>query len=181
MVDHDRTRHREVENILIKHPDHRESEDPEGDAQQRKSEVVGPNLERERRRGVLGVVVLEVVVDEMLDLLPRPERVLHGRVVEEPPADADGERDRDEQHRQPPPTSAVERSGQRRRDVPHQLVPRGHRRPECVPTSPRQQRRQVGDYRTVWRRRSDHRQVRGRALVGVEDLVGFGAGEVSFA
>ncbi len=79
VADHDRADDGEVRDVLEQQVDHREAEDPERQAQRRHPRVVDPDLEREVRGGVLAVVVLEVLVDELVDLLGRDQALLDRR------------------------------------------------------------------------------------------------------
>jgi len=68
VVDHDRAHEPQVEDVLEEQIDHRDAEDAERDTDGREPGVVRPHQRREMRRGELGVVVLEVRVDELVDL-----------------------------------------------------------------------------------------------------------------
>ena len=109
--DHDRADDRDVEHVHGEHVEHGQAEDARGHAQRGQPEVVGPDAQRERRRGVLAVVVGEVVLDELADLLGRGERALDGGVLHQPPAHGDGQQDVDDEDGDPPPADPVQRGG----------------------------------------------------------------------
>ena len=85
VADHDRADQREVEQVLQQHAEHRQPQHPEGDAERGHPGVVGPHLGGEVRGRRLGVVALEVVVDQLVDLAGVEQRLLDLGVLQQPP------------------------------------------------------------------------------------------------
>ena len=73
----------ERHNVLVQHVDDWEEEHAEGDRQQGETEIVGPDLEREVLRLMIGVIIREAAIDVPLpELLQQPGH--RRRVVQTP-------------------------------------------------------------------------------------------------
>ena len=173
VADHDRADDRQVGDVLEEQVDHGQPEHPERDAERRDPGVVDPDLRREVAGGVLAVVVLEVVVDQLVDLLRAragSARRRGGRA-----ATASSRRSRTTLAAsvpEPPPAQPVERGREPVDEEPLHPPPGAGAGARRAVAGSREQDRQVGDELGVRRRRAHDGQVGGDLLVALDQLVG---------
>ena len=131
--------------------------------------------------GVLAVVVLEVVVDQLVDLLRGEQALLDDRVVEQPEDHHAGHDDVDRHRGDPPPAQPVERGREAvHEEQPHPAPGAGAAADGAV-ARPGQQRGQVRDQGRVRRRGAYDGQVGRDLLVALDQLVGLGSVQPALA
>ena len=168
-----------LSDVVEQQVDHRQAEDAERDAERGHPGVVDPDLGGEVAGGVLAVVVLEVVVDQLVDLRGRQQALLDLRVLEQPPASSPrSRRTLAASVPEPPPAQPVERRreplGEERRHAAPGADPGAGRR-GCGPGPAARTGRRPAT--ASGRRRADDGQVGGDLLVALDQLVALGAAQ----
>ncbi len=179
VADHQAAVDPHVERVVQQDPQRRDAQQhPEDERLSGDQDVVAPHLEGERRRGVLGVVVAELVIDQAGHLGPGDQAGLDGRRPGDPPAGDEGDGQRDDRRAQPPPPGAVGHRrepghGERANAAPGRHVGAADHGPGAG-----QPGRQLGRQRLVMPGAAQLRQLGGDPLVGADQLVDLGAGQL---
>ena len=132
---------------------------------------------REVAGGVLAVVALEVVVDQLVDLLGREQALLDVGMVEQPQHHHRGHHHVAGQAAQPPPAQPVERGREPLGEEAGEPPPRADPGADRLVARLGQQGGQMGDERRVGGRRTDDGEVGGDLLVEIDQLVALGPAE----
>ena len=143
--------------------------------------VVDPHLRGEVAGGVLAVVALEVVVDQLVDLARRQQALLDVGVVEQPPHHHGGDHDVGRQAAEPPVPQPVERGREAVGEEQQHAAPAADPGADRAVARPGEQGGEVRDERRVGRGRAQHRQVGGDLLVALDELVGLVAAQPALA
>ena len=173
----DRARHAHCHGVVDQDERRPDPGDAERDALGGDERVVGPDLGREARPLVLGVVRRERLVRVGLELGRSADQSLCVRGLRDVDPRHDGDQDARDRGADAPPAHPVQRCGQHLDQEARDVRPRGVvRAGDCRP-GPRERLREPRDQRRVRGSRAHHRQVGGHLLVQPDQLVRLGTAE----